>query len=102
MRVLFWYLILYSFLGFVLEVHIRAGGGRCEKGQEVLFPAPPVPGIRFGRGGYFAAAGPVKKNWLLLLPWARRRPLLPNTPWGCFTKRRPGVKFWDYSSLRAI
>ena len=97
---IFWYFVIYSFLGFLLEVVfarlIRAG--KKDRKCFVLLPLCPVYG--------FGALA------ILLLPeWVRRSgPLLillgglaatgVEYLMAVYYEKRLGVAFWDYSQLR--
>ena len=63
----FWFFMVYSFLGFLLEVlFARVGTRHPGAGPEVLFPAP-VPGVRPWRPGHTGPALAVKSRPLLLI-----------------------------------
>lgn len=94
----FWYFILYSFLGFLLEViYARATGGRTDRKCLLVLPLCPVYGLG-------ACA-------ILLLPdWITAQPLLlfffgGLTATGLeyfaafFYEKALGVSFWDYRNL---
>lgn len=91
----FWYFMLYSFLGFLLEVgYARCTGGRRDRKRTLVLPLCPVYGL-----GALAV--------LALPPWVLERPLLLMVLGGAaatgveyivavFYERVLGVSFWDY------
>jgi uncharacterized membrane protein len=94
----FWNFMLYSFLGFLLEVAFaRATGGRSDRKCLLVLPLCPVYGLG-------ASA-------ILLLPrWVRAAPVLlfllgglaaTATEYGMsvFYEKILGVSFWDYHGL---
>lgn len=96
--VLFWYFLIYSFAGFLLEVaYARATGGHPDRKSLLVLPLCPVYGLG-------ACA-------ILMLPqWAQNNPLflflLGGTlaSWAeyltaLFYEKALGVSFWDYEGL---
>jgi len=94
----FWYFVLYSFLGFLLEVaYARATGGRPDRKCLLVLPLCPVYGLG-------ACA-------ILLLPrWIAAQPLLLIFFGGLVAtgaeyaaslvyEKGLGVSFWDYQGL---
>ena len=94
----FWYFLLYSFLGFLLEVAFaRATGGRPERKCLMVLPLCPV----YGLGACVI---------LLLSPWAAQSPPALLVLGGAaataaeyatavFYEEGLGVAFWDYRGL---
>lgn len=94
----FWSFILYSFLGFLLEVgYAWATGGRCERKCLLVLPLCPVYGL-----------GACAILWLPL--WVQERPWALFILGGLtatateylvavFYQRVLGVSFWDYQGL---
>lgn len=96
---LFWYLILYSFLGFLLEVVFARAVGDEKKDRKcfLLLPLCPVYGV--GAAAILLLPEVVQGNWLLLLPLGAAAATAAEYAMGLFYEKAAGVKFWDYSSL---
>jgi len=95
---LFWYFMIYSFLGFLLEVAFArlVGAQKRDRKCFVLLPLCPVYGL-----GALAI--------LILSPWARGPGLIllgglaatgVEFLMGLFYEKVAGVAFWDYSHMR--
>ncbi len=94
----FWSFIIYSFLGFLLEVvFARLTGGRAERKNLLLLPICPVYGL-----------GACAILWLT--PMAQGRPLLllilgmgaataVEYATAAWYEQALGVSFWDYTGL---
>lgn len=95
----FWYFLIYSFFGFVLEV-LFARAIRSEKPDRkcfLLLPLCPVYGL--GALGILAAAAPLSR-WPLLVALAGGAAATAAEYFmGVFYERALGVAFWDYSDL---
>ena len=97
----FWYFIIYSFLGFLLEV-LFAKTVRAEKQDRkcfLLLPLCPVYGL--GALGILAAAR-LFGSWPPLMALAGGcAATAAEYLMGVFYERALGVAFWDYSDLPA-
>ena len=95
----FWYFLIYSFLGFLLEVAYARSTGEPKQDRKcsLLLPICPVYGL--GALGLLALPEAVRGNPLLLFPAAVL--LCTGVEWltGCFYEKVFLVTFWDYSHL---
>lgn len=95
----FWYFLIYSFFGFVLEV-LFARAIHSEKPDRkcfLLLPLCPVYGL--GALGILAASAPLVR-WPLLVALAGGAVATAAEYFmGVFYERALGVAFWDYSDL---
>ncbi len=100
MEELFWQFLLYSFLGFVLEVLFAriARSGKPDRKCLFLLPLCPV----YGLGALLINALPpfVRYSPLLLLPFGAIAASAAEYFMGWFYERILGVQFWDYSAMR--
>lgn len=95
----FWYFLLYSFLGFCLEVAF-ARATRAEKLDRkcfLLLPLCPVYGL--GALGILASAQVVGRWPLLVAAAGGAAATAAEYAMGLFYERALGVSFWDYSAL---
>lgn len=96
---LFWYFLMYSFLGFWLEVAFAQATHSSKRDRKcfLLLPLCPVYGL-----GALAilAAGEVLGRWPLLLALAGGGvATAAEYLVGLFYQKVLGVEFWDYSGL---
>lgn len=94
-----WYFVLYSFLGFLLEVgYARCTGGRRDRKRTLLLPLCPV----YGLGALAVLALPeailVRPLLLMVLGGAAATGVEYLT--ALFYETVLGVSFWDYRELR--
>lgn len=95
----FWYFLIYSFFGFLLEVAF-ARAIRSDKPDRkcfLLLPLCPVYGL--GALGILAAAGALGDRPLLLAVVGGGAATAAEYLMGVFYERGLGVAFWDYSAL---
>lgn len=95
----FWYFILYSFGGFLLEVWY-AGVTHAEKKDRkcfLLLPLCPVYGL--GAVSILALAAVLRGHVLLLLPASAFAATLSEYFMAIFYEKILGVSFWDYAHL---
>ena len=96
----FWYFLIYSFLGFLVEVvYVRVvGGAKRDRKCRLLLPICPV----YGLGALAVLALPpfVQARPLLLLPAAGAACTAVEYLTSLFYEKVFRVSFWDYSHLR--
>ena len=94
----FWYFLIYSFLGFLVEVvYVRAvGGAKRDRKCRILLPICP-----YGLGALAVLALPpfVQARPLLLLPAAGAACTAVEYLTSLFYEKVFRVSFWDYSHL---
>ena len=95
----FWYFLIYSFLGFLVEVvYVRVvGGAKRDRKCRLLLPICPV----YGLGALAVLALPpfVQARPLLLLPAAGAACTAVEYLTSLFYEKVFRVSFWDYSHL---
>lgn len=97
---LFWYFVIYSFLGFLLEV----GFARLVRAKKrdrkcfVLLPLCPVYGL--GALAILLLPQAVRNSGLLLVLLGGLAATVVEYLMAVFYEKGLGVSFWDYSSLR--
>lgn len=95
----FWYFLIYSFFGFILEV-LFARAIRSEKPDRkcfLLLPLCPVYGL--GAMGILAVTAPLSRWPLLVALAGAAAATAAEYLMGVFYERALGVAFWDYSGL---
>ena len=96
---LFWYFMIYSFLGFLLEV----GFARLVRAQKrdrkcfLVLPLCPVYGL--GALAILLLPGPVRASWPLLALLGGLAATGVEYLMAVFYEKGLGVAFWDYSGL---
>lgn len=97
---IFWWFVVYSFLGFVLEVVYSRVTRQRKKDRKcyLLLPLCPVYGI--GAVGILALPDRIAGNFFLL--WLAGGLVATATEYlmGLFYEKALGVAFWDYSDLK--
>ena len=94
----FWYFVLYSFLGFLLEViYARCTGGRRDRKCLLVLPLCPV----YGLGALAVLALPpfVLSRPLLLMALGGAAATAVEYAMALFYEDCLGVSFWDYRGL---
>lgn len=95
----FWYFLIYSFIGFLIEVcYVRvAGEPKRDRKCRLLLPICPVYGL--GALGLLLLPEPVQASPLLLFPAAAL--VCTGVEWltGSYYEKVFRVCFWDYSHL---
>lgn len=95
----FWYFILYSFLGFLLEVgYARCTGGRRDRKRTLLLPLCPVYGL--GALAVLALPRTVMENPILLMVCGGAAATGVEYATAVFYEKVLGVSFWDYRENR--
>lgn len=95
----FWYFILYSFLGFVLEVLFARLTRNPKKDRKCLYFLPLCPVYGLGAVLILLLPPGVLANPLLLFPAAALLCSLAEFAMGLFYEKAARVPFWDYSHL---
>lgn len=95
----FWYFLIYSFLGFLLEVaYVRAvRGTKRDRKCRLFLPICPVYGV--GVLAVLALPAPVQEHTLLFLPAAGAVCTAVEYLTSLFYEKVFRVSFWDYSCL---
>ena len=95
---LFWYFMIYSFLGFLLEVAFArlVGAQKQDRKCFVLLPLCPVYG--FGALAILLLVPCAHGFWLILLGGLTATGV--EYLMGLFYEKVAGVAFWDYSHMR--
>ena len=94
----FWYFILYSFLGFLLEVaYARLTHGRPQRKCLLLLPLCPVYGL--GACGILLLPAAVRANPALLFCFGALTATAAEYAAALLYERLLGVSFWDYRGL---
>lgn len=95
----FWYFMLYSFLGFLLEVgYAWCTGGRRDRKRTLLLPLCPVYGL--GALAVLALPQAVRENPLLLMVCGGAAATGVEYATAAFYEKVLGVSFWDYRENR--
>ena len=94
----FWYFVLYSFLGFLVEVVFARITHNPKRDRKCLYFLPLCP--VYGLGVLLMLALPAARSnsWLLFL-WAALSATGAEYLMDLFYDRVLGVSFWDYSHL---
>ena len=93
----FWYFVVYSFLGFVLEVAFAWTTGGEPDRKCMLLPLCPVYGL--GACGILALAGPTGGGWLGVLVSGILAATAVEYVMAVWYEQCLGVSFWDYRGL---
>lgn len=95
----FWYFVLYSFLGFLLEVgYAWCTGGRRDRKRTLLLPLCPVYGL--GALAVLVLPETVLERPLLLMVCGGAAATGVEYVTALFYEKVLGVSFWDYRELR--
>lgn len=96
---LFWYFVLYSFLGFLLEVAFARAIRSPKRDRKCFLLLPLCPVYGLGALGILAAAEVCGPHPLLLALAGGGAATAAEYLMGVFYQRALGVEFWDYSGL---
>lgn len=100
----FWYFLLYSFFGFLLEVGFARVTHCAKQDRKCFLLLPLCPVYGFGALGVLALLRAVPWLWLHPLLLAAAGSVIATAAeylMGVFYERVLGVAFWDYSALPA-
>lgn len=95
----FWYFMLYSFLGFVLEVLFARAIRNPKRDRKCFYFLPLCPVYGLGALAILALPDGILRSPLLLLPCAALLCTAVEYLTGLFYEKAAGVSFWDYSHL---
>ena len=95
----FWYFILYSVLGFVLEVVFARATRQPKRDRKCHYLLPLCPVYGVGMLLVLSLPTPVQSRPLLLLPCAGIVASAAEYGMALFYERVMKVSFWDYSGL---
>ena len=100
MEQLFWQFLLYSFLGFVLEVLFARTTKSVKQDRKCLFLLPLCP--VYGLGALLINILPpfIRHNPFLLFPLGAAAASAAEYFMDWFYERVLGVRFWNYSTMR--
>ena len=94
-----WYILIYSFLGFLLEICYARGIGAEKQDRKCLLVLPLCPVYGLGALGILSLPeGIVTRPWLLM-PTAIVVATVTEYGMGWFYERFWHVSFWDYRNL---
>lgn len=96
----FWYFLVYSFLGFCLEVLFARVTGAEKRDRKCFLLAPLCPVYGAGALAILALPGWVKENLLLLPAGAAVCATAVEYLFALFYERVAHVRFWDYRDAR--
>lgn len=99
MAAIFWYFVIYSFFGFILEVLFARVTGNPKRDRKCFYFLPLCP--VYGLGALFILAiSPLLASWpILLMVGAGAAATGAEYLLGWLYKDILGVQFWDYSHL---
>lgn len=97
---LFWYWVIYSFLGFLLEVGFARVIRHPKKDRKCRLILPLCPVYGFGAVGILLLPGWVDRHPLVL--WLLGGGIATGVEYslGWFYEGTLGVKFWDYGKMK--
>lgn len=94
----FWNFVVYSFLGFLLEITFaRVTGGRADRKCLLLLPLCPVYGL--GGSAILLLTPLVEQNPLLLFILGGLTATVVEYVMAAWYEEELGVSFWDYTGL---
>ena len=95
----FWFFLIYSFLGFLLEVAFARAIGSGKPDRKCLFLLPLCPVYGLGMMAIAALPGWVVARPVLLVLAGGALATGVEYLTGLFYERAAGVRFWDYTHL---
>ena len=95
----FWYFVIYSFLGFLLEVAFARAIRSDKPDRKCFYLLPLCPVYGLGMAGILALPGWALARPLLLFPLAMAMATAAEYVTGLFYEKAARVRFWDYSRL---
>lgn len=99
MAVQFWIFMLYSFIGFVLEVFFALATGNPKRDRKCLYFLPLCPVYGLGALFILVLPAPVRENPFFLFLLGGLAATVAEFFMGLFYERLAGVRFWDYRHL---
>lgn len=96
---LFWYFLIYSFFGFLLEVAFARATHAAKRDRKCFLLLPLCPVYGLGALGILAAGAVFGDRPLLLALTGGGMATAAEYLVGWFYRRVLGVEFWDYSDL---
>lgn len=96
---LFWYFLIYSFLGFLLEVAFARATRSSKRDRKCFLLLPLCPVYGLGALGVLAAGETLGRWPLLLALVGGGAATAAEYLVGLFYQKTLGVEFWDYSGL---
>lgn len=96
---LFWYFVIYSFLGFLLEVAFARATHAAKQDRKCFLLLPLCPVYGLGALGILAAGSVFGGRPLLLALTGGGVATAAELLMGLFYRRVLGVEFWDYAGL---
>lgn len=95
----FWYFMIYSFLGFLLELAFARFSHSQKQHRKCFFLLPLCPVYGFGAVLILALPAPIRQQPVLLMLLGCTAATLTEYLLGTFYERVLRVSFWDYSAL---
>lgn len=99
MTALFWTFIIYSFIGFVLEVLFALATGNPKRDRKCLYLLPICPVYGLGVLFILVLPAPVQENPFFLFLLGGLAATAAELLMGLFYEKLAGVRFWDYRHL---
>lgn len=96
---LIWYILIYSFLGFLLELFYARMVCCSRRVRKCLFLLPMCPVYGLGAGLILSLPAPILHNVWLLMPCSALAATAVEYLVGWFYETCWHVSFWDYSGL---
>lgn len=97
---LIWYGILYSFVGFLLEVAFARATGAHKQDRKCFLLLPLCPVYGLGAVAILLLPGSVQRNPILLFLGSALCASVVEYAMSLFYEKCWGVSFWNYSALR--
>jgi len=95
----FWYFLIYSFFGFLLEVGFAAAIEHPKRDRKCFYFLPLCPVYGLGAVAILQLPSFVQENLLLLIPAGGIVATVVEYLVGLWDEKVLGVRFWDYSGL---
>lgn len=95
----FWYFLIYSFLGFILEVLFARVTASPKRDRKCFLVLPLCPVYGLGALLILLLPAGARQNPWLLFPLGALCATAAEYATGTFYQRALGVRFWDYSQL---
>ena len=95
----FWYLTIYSFIGFLLEIIFARITRQEKKDRKCFYLLPLCPVYGWGALGILSLPEEIKRNILLLVVAGGAAATMAEYAVSLWDEKVLGVHFWNYSEL---
>lgn len=95
-----WYVLLYSVLGYGLEMGYALWKTGSPRGRRTLLLLPACPVYGFGAVMILNLPAAIRERWWLLMLWGGLLASCAEYGMGAFYEKVCGVSFWDYSTRK--